>query len=162
MGVYSVDKIVSEARRLAREYRVATGKTLPITTEIAINDAIRLLGLTPSDRGEQGFDATMRYRGEDLRVQIKGRVIFDEKRTGYRLGQVKTEQPWDAILLVIMNGEFETDEIYLANRAEILDATEKGKNKRGALSVARFKAIGELLWSAANGLEDDGYWTNIG
>lgn len=162
MGVYSIDKIVSEARRLAREYRQATGKTLPITTEIAINDAIRLLGLTPSDRGEQGFDATMSYRGKDIRVQIKGRVIFDEKRTGYRLGQVKTGQPWDAILLVIMNEEFESNEIYLADRADILDVIEQGKNKRGALSIARFKAIGELLWTAANGLEDDGFWTNAG
>jgi len=34
------------------------------------------------------------------------------------------------------------------------------RSRRGPLSVARFKAIGRLVWSRANGLEDDGYWEN--
>lgn len=162
MGVYSVDKLVAEARRLAREYRDATGKTLPITAEIAISDAIRILKLTPAKKGEHGFDATMSYRDDILKVQIKGRVIFDESKSGYRLGQLKVEQPWDAILLVIMNSEFEPDEIYLAYRDEMMEVLEKSKNKKGSMTVARFKVISELVWSAANGLEDGGYWTNVG
>ncbi|MFQ5661249.1 MAG: hypothetical protein ACE5GZ_12560 [Gammaproteobacteria bacterium] len=162
MGIYSVDKLVAEARRLAREYREATGKTLPITAEIAINDAIRLLTLTPAGRDDRGFDATMLYRGDTLRVQIKGRVIFNERKSGYRLGQLKLEQSWQATLLVLMNSEFEPDEIYLAHRDAILNVLDKSKSRRGAISVARFKAIGELVWSEANGLEDDGYWTNVG
>ncbi len=162
MGIYSVDKLVSEARRLACEYREATGKTLPITAEIAINDAIRVLGLTPPGKDERGFDVMMSYRGETLRAQIKGRVIFDERRSGYRLGQLRAEQRWDVILLVIMNAVFEPEEIYLAYRDDITDVLEKSKNKRGAISVARFKIIGELIWTALNGIEDEGFWTNVG
>ena len=162
MGLYSVDKLVAEARRLAREYREATGKTLPITAEIAVNDAIRLLGLTAAPANEYGFDATMNYRDESLRVQIKGRVIFNEKKSGYRLGQLKKEQPWDAIILVIMTAEFEADEIYLTYRDQIMEYQNESKSKKGSISVARFKIIGELLWSHANGLEDEGYWTNVG
>ena len=40
MGVYQIDKLRGEARRLAAEYRRATGKTLAISGEIAISDAI--------------------------------------------------------------------------------------------------------------------------
>lgn len=160
MGIYSVEKLMTEARRLAREYREATGKTLPITAEIAVNDAIRLLGMEPAPSGEQGYDATLVYHNETLRVQIKGRVIFDEKSSGYRIGQLKTQQPWDAILLVIMNREFEPDEILLARREDVLESVEKRQNKKGAMSVARFRNISELIWTAANGFEDAGYWSN--
>ncbi len=153
MGIYSVDKIVAEARRVAREYREATGKTLPITAEIAVNDAIRLLGLNPANPGEQGFDATMSYRDETLKAQIKGRVIFNEKRGGHRLGQLKVTQKWDVILLVIMDSEFEPNEIYLAYREDIEDVLNKGNNKRGAISLTQFKLIGELVWSEVNGIE---------
>ena len=54
MSVYSVDKLIAEARRLAKEYREVTGKTLPITGEIAINDAIRLLEMEASASNESG------------------------------------------------------------------------------------------------------------
>ena len=79
---------------------------------------------------------------------------------GHRLGQLKLEQQWDAIALVIMDADFETDEIYLAEREAITESINNSKNKRGSISVARFKIIGELLWSAENGIENDGYWSN--
>ena len=97
MSVYSVDKLITEARRLAREYREATGKTLPITGEIAINDAIRILGMNESAEDEAGVDAVLHRENKELRLQIKGRAIFDSRRSGYRLGQIKLEQNWDAI-----------------------------------------------------------------
>lgn len=162
MSIYSVDKLVAEARRIAVEYREATGKTLPITAEIAINDAIRLLKLTPAKKGEQGYDARMSYRGETIQVQIKGRIIFDDKQSGHRLGQLKVEQPWDAIILVIMNAQFESVEIYLATRDEILAVLDTSKSKKGSMTVSKFKKLGELVWTQENGLEDDGYWTNAG
>ena len=161
-NVYSVDKLISEARRIAREYRQATGKVLPLTAEIAVNDAIRLLGLKAAPKDETGFDAFMDYQGDLLKVQIKGRAIFNEKRSGYRLGQLKLEQDWQAILLVLMDAELETEEIYLAYREDITDVLEGKQNKRGSISVARFKIIGELIWSVDNGLEDGGCWTNAG
>ena len=46
-----------------------------------------------------------------------------------------------------------------AARDDILEATEgkqSGKrNKRGAMSVAKFRIIGRLAWTRENGLEDD-------
>ena len=57
MGVYRVDKLMSEARKLAAEYRKATGRTLAISGEIAINDAVVQLGLEPAPRDAEGYDA---------------------------------------------------------------------------------------------------------
>ncbi len=160
MSVYAVDKLITQARRLAKEYRQVTGKTLPVTGEIAINDAIRLLGMAAASELNCGFDAVLEYQQQRLRVQIKGRAIVNSKRSGHRLGQLKLEQDWDAIVLVIMDVDYETSEIYLAERETIMEAINESKNKRGSISIARFKIIGDLLWSAENGIENDGYWNN--
>ena len=161
MGIYSVDKLIEEARRIAREYRETTGKTLPLTAEIAINDAVRLLQLTPAEKGVTGYDAILNFADEQVKVLIKGRAVFKDDQRGYRLGQLNPEQEWQGILLVLMNADYEPDEIYYATRDDLKDVLDKERNKRGTMSIARFKAIGMLLWSQANGLEDDGYWSNI-
>ena len=58
MTVYSVDKLISEARRLAADYRRATGKTMPgVSIEIAQNDAARLLDLELANDPQLGYDA---------------------------------------------------------------------------------------------------------
>tara|TARA_R110002072_G_scaffold157176_1_gene307755 strand:+ start:9404 stop:9883 length:480 start_codon:yes stop_codon:yes gene_type:complete len=157
MGIYSVNKLIAETRRIAKEYRLATGKTLPVTPEIAINDAISILELTANDENKPGYDAIYNIGEERLKVQIKGRVIFNEKRQGHRLGQIKIEQVWDAILLVIMNADFMPDEIYMAKRDDIMDVLEDKikNNKKGAMTIAQFKLISELLWTEQNGLEQD-------
>jgi hypothetical protein len=155
MGVYSVDKLIAETRRIAKEYRLATGKILPVTPEIAINDAISILELTPNDEKNTGYDAIYDKDGEQLKVQIKGRAIFDDKKGGYRIGQVKIEQEWDAIILVVMNADFFPEEIYIARRDVILDEIEEKKknNKKGAMTLAKFKLISELLWTEQYGFE---------
>jgi len=164
MNVYSIDKLMAEARRLAADYRRATGKTLPITGEIAIHDAIRFLNLEPAQEGTAGYDAVRREGGKVRRFQVKGRTIFDDAKSGHRLGQLKAEQAWDAVLLVLMDEHYEATEIYEADREEIMevlrDAGESRRANRGAMSVARFKVIGRLAWSREHGLEDDGYWDN--
>ena len=98
MGVYSVDKLITEARRLAKEYRDATGKTLPIIGEIAINDAIRLLKMEASASNESGYDAVFLYKEERLHVQIKDRAVVNPKKAGHRLGELKLDQNWQAII----------------------------------------------------------------
>ena len=106
----------------------------------------------------------METNDQSLRVQIKGRAIFNEKRQGYRLGQIKLEQEWDAIILVIMDAEFMPMEIYMASRDDImneLERKESANSRKGAMTVAKFKVIGNLLWTAEDGLED-GIWTNQG
>ncbi|NKB37091.1 MAG: hypothetical protein GKR93_07935 [Gammaproteobacteria bacterium] len=147
MSVYSVDKLIGEARRLAREYRLATGKNLPISGEIAVNDAIRLLEMRSADIDSPGFDAWLEKDDKQLRVQIKGRAIINNRKSGHRLGQLKIEQNWDAIVLVVMDENYESVEIYLASRDDIERTISESNSKRGSLSVSKFKNIGELLWS---------------
>lgn len=164
MSLYSVDKLISEARRIAAEYRRTTGKPLGISAEIAQHDACTLLELEPHEDAI-GYDAVGLVGERKGRCyQIKGRAIFDEKKGGQRLGQIKIEQDWDRILLVLMDEEFETTEIYEASRTEILndidESMSSNRSKRGAMSVARFKRIAHLVWSADQGLINDEVWDN--
>lgn len=162
--MYQVDKLMGEARRLAREYRLAMGKPLPgISAELAVHDACRLLDLEAVQAGTGGHDAVGRGRLEGKRIQIKGRAIFDEGKSGQRIGQLKTEQAWDSVVLVLMDEGYEPYEIYEAERDDLLEAVDKtssNRGKRGAVSVARFKAIARLVWTRENGVEDDGVWDN--
>jgi len=165
VGIYSVDKLISEARRLAAEFRRTTGKPLPgVSGEIAEHDAARLLGLELCDDRSGGYDAIGQGSREGKRVQIKGRVIFDEDKSGQRVGQLKLEQDWDSVVLVIMDENYEPCEIYEADRAEILDAMEEAgksaRKKRGAMTVARFKIISRLVWTREEGVIEDEVWDN--
>lgn len=164
MSLYSVDKLISEARRIAAEYRRTTGKPLGISAEIAQHDACTFLELNP-DEEAIGYDAIgLAGEREGQRFQIKGRAIFDEKKGGQRVGQIKIEQDWDRILLVLMDEEFETTEIYEASRDDILkdidESVSSNRSKRGAMSVARFKRIAHLVWSHDQGLINDELWDN--
>ncbi len=162
MSLYAADKLIAQARILAAEYRRTMGKPLPgISNEIAEFDAIKLLQLQPKPEGEGGYDATDPARG-DKRIQIKSRTIFDESKSGQRLGQLKLDKEWDSVVLVLMDEDYEPYEIYEAERGDILeflDKTSSSRAKRGAMSVARFKIIGRLAWTRENGLEPE-VWDN--
>lgn len=162
MSLYAADKLISQARQLAAEYRRAMGKPLPgISNEIAVHDAIRLLELEPADPQAGGFDAVDPAR-DGWRIQIKSRAIFDESKGGQRLGQIKAEQPWDSLVLVLMDENYEPFEIYEAERDEVMEyLNDSSRSKRGAMSIARFKIISELVWSAENGRESE-VWDNQG
>lgn len=165
MSVYSVDKLISEARRLAADYRRITGKPLAgVSGEIAQHDAARLLNLEICDPVVGGYDAIGHGNREGKRIQIKGRAIFDEGKSGQRIGQLKIEQEWDSILLVIMDENLEPYEIYEAEREDIItaleDAPSSKRNKRGAMSVAKFKNISRLVWTLENGVAEDEVWDN--
>jgi len=157
MTVYSTDKLVSEARKLAAEFRRSTGKALGISGEIAEFDAARLLNLELLKDKPGGYDAVGKGKREGLRVQIKGRAIFNDKST-QRIGQLKTNQDWDTLVLVIMDEDYEPVEIYEADRESVENALEESKSSRknrGAMSLAKFKHVGKLAWSQDKGLIDD-------
>jgi hypothetical protein len=164
VGLYQVDKLMGEARRLAREYRLAMGKPLAgISAELAVHDAIRLMDLEAAPKGVGGYDAVGRGKREGKRIQIKGRAIFDETKGGQRIGQLKTEQEWDSVMLVLMDENYEPVEIYEAERDDVLEAADKTSNnrsKRGAVSVAKFKIIARLVWTREKGVEGDEMWDN--
>lgn len=150
MGVYSVDKLIAEARRIAAEYRRATGKSLGgVSGEIAENDAARLLDLEVCKEKTGGYDAVGRGAREGRRIQIKGRALFEESK-GQRIGQLKLDQEWDSVMLVLMDDDFEPIEIYEAERQTIIDAMAEqssSRKKRGAMSVAKFRHIAQRVWS---------------
>ncbi len=151
MSVYDVDKLMLEARKLAAQYRVATGKPLGISSEIAVHDVIRLMNLKPVEASHAGYDAVGTGPREGRRIQIKGRTVSDDPKNNQRIGQVKVDQDWDSVMLVLMNDLYEPLEIYEAQRDNILEAvanTSTKRRNRGALSVAKFKHIAQLVWSA--------------
>ena len=162
MSLYAADKLIAQARVLAAEYRRTMGKPLPgISNEIAEHDAVKLLQLQPRPEGESGYDAIDPARG-DKRIQIKSRTIFDESKSGQRLGQLKLDKEWDSVVLVLMDENYEPYEIYEAERDEILDfidSSSSSRAKRGAMSVSRFKIIGRLAWTRENGMEPE-VWDN--
>jgi hypothetical protein len=150
MAVYDVDKLMQEARKLAATYRRATGQTLGISNEIATHDVIRLMKLVPAEPGAGGYDAIGTGERAGRYIQIKGRTIFNEKKSGQRVGQIKLEQDWDSVMLILMNEDYEAQAIFEAQREAIVAATEEGSEKRakrGAMSVAKFKAIAQQVWS---------------
>lgn len=158
---YAAEKLIAQARQLAAEYRRTMGKPLPgISNEIAEHDAVRLLGLEAKAGNEVGWDAVDPHSGN--RIQIKSRTIFDESKSGQRIGQLKLNQDWDAVVLVLMDENYEPYEIYQALRDDLLDyvdASSSGRAKRGAMSVARFKIIGELVWDSIDGAQRE-VWDN--
>lgn len=158
---YAVDKLISQARKLAADYWRATGKPLPgISAEIAENDAARLLDLELAADKTGGFDAVGRGRREGRRIQIKCRTIFDESKSGHRIGQLKLDKDWDSVVLVLMDDSYEPTEIYEAGRDVLVDAIDEDagskRSKRGPLSIAKFKVIGSLVWTREEGAIEAG------
>jgi len=164
MPVYAVDKLISQARRLAAEYRQTTGRPLPgISVEIAHYDAAYHLDLELCPGQQTGIDAIGKGNREAKRIQIKGRAIFDNQKSGQRIGQLRLDQGWDSVVLVLLDEEFNAFEIYEAERANLEEAIKGNKSnrsKRGALSVAKFKVLGRLVWTKDDGKLDGDVWTN--
>lgn len=146
----AVLKILAEAKQLAQQYRTLTGKPLGITGEVAEYEAARLLGVELTPARQAGYDAVERRDGREVRLQIKGRCILDWKKPGQRIGSIDISKEFDAVLLVLLDADFEAAAIYEAARADVLAALaapgSKSRNERGALSVSKFKSIGTARW----------------
>ena len=156
MSLYSYDKLIEETRKLAAEFRRTTGTMLPVSGEIARHDVSRHLDLELNQDQSAGFDAIGRNEREGLRIQIKSRVVGDSVKPGHRIGQLNTDGDWDLVILSLMNDEFEPLEMYQASREEIIEAAQDAntqRKKRGALSVAKFKIIGKLVWTKELGVD---------
>ncbi|MCU7940180.1 MAG: hypothetical protein KZQ64_02695 [gamma proteobacterium symbiont of Bathyaustriella thionipta] len=152
-NAYSVDVLMQQARQLTANYRRATGKTLAgVSGEISVYDATRLLHLAAVP-DQIGYDAIGTEQSGDLhhdKIQIKGRTIFSDSKNAHRIGQLKMEQDWDSVVLVLLNDDYEPFEIYEIDRATLTDNVidkQSKKAKKGAMTVARFKKIATLAWS---------------
>jgi len=148
MSIYSIDTLIEETRRLAAEFRRSTGTMLPVSGEIARYDACLHLQLTASKDRNTSFDAIGTGDREGLKIQIKSRVIGDAVKSGHRIGQLNMESDWDRIVLSLMDNDFEPLEMYELSREKIesMHSPDKKQTKRGVISVAKFKAMGDLVW----------------
>jgi hypothetical protein len=143
-------EILAEAKKLAQRYRVLTGKPLGITGEVAEYEAARILGVELTPARQAGYDATQIRDCQTFRLQIKGRCIPEGSKPGQRIGSIDIRKEFDAVLLVILDGNFEATAIYEAPRAAVITALtapgSKSRNERGALGISKFKSIGVILW----------------
>ena len=154
MSLYAIDKLIEETRRLAAEFRATTGTMLPVSGEIARYDVAQLLGLELLDSTQHGGDAIGSGEFEGLRVQVKGRVLGDAAQpSGQRIGQINIDGDWDVVALSIMDEAYAPREIYLVSREALETAMRSGgkRNRRGAITVAKFMIIGELVWMQETG-----------
>jgi hypothetical protein len=140
--------LLHEAKRLALEYRQLTGKPLGITGEVAEYEAARLLGIDLTPARHAGYDAVR--PGDGRRYQIKGRCILSTSKPGQRLGAIDITKEFDAVLLVLLDENFNATAIFEAERVAVIDALSKpgsrARNERNAMSVSLFKRIGRAVW----------------
>jgi hypothetical protein len=144
-------EILREAKQLARRYHQLTGKPLGVTGEVAEYEAHRILGVELAEARNAGYDATEHdSAGCTRKLQIKGRCLLPGCRPGQRVGSIDVKKDFDAVLLVLLDENFEATAIYEAPRAEVLAALAApgslARNERGALAVSKFKTIGKLRW----------------
>src|SRR6266536_1871394 len=132
-----VMELLGEAKALAREYYSLTGKPLGVTGEVAEYEAARILGVELTAARQAGYDAIERIDGVTKKLQIKGRCLQENCKPGQRLGSIRTEHDWDAVLMVLLDYEFNATDIYEAQRAQVEAALmapgSKARNVRGAL-----------------------------
>lgn len=145
-----VGEIISKARVLARRYYDLTGKPLGITGEVGEYEAARLLGLKLTKAREAGFDAIEENTGRTL--QIKARLVQSGKKLGkQRLSRIGITKPWDAILLVVMDNDFNVVSIFEADREPVVAAIKapgsKARNERHSLSASKFISLAKQVWT---------------
>ena len=143
-------KILKDAKQLARRYRGLTGKPLGITGEVAEYEAARILYVQLTPARNAGYDAIEKVNGRTRRLQIKGRCLLPNCKPGQRIGSIDVKKEWDAVLLVLLDENFDATEIHEANRQAVLAALaapgSKARNERGALGVNKFMVIGKRRW----------------
>lgn len=148
MSLYDVAKLMTEARRLAADYYKATGQTLPLTNEIARFDAQRLLDLAPVQEEMAGVDAIGLGARDGKKIQIKGRVQFRDSKAKQRIGQLALDGKWESVVLVLLDENYNPTELVEVQRSAIETALHGiAHNKRGAMTVGKFKTLGEVVWA---------------
>jgi hypothetical protein len=148
-------KLLGKAKKVAQEYRGLTGKPLGITGEVAEYEAARLLGVTLSPARQSGYDA-IETRGRRVRkLQIKGWCLLAGGKRSQMLGSIRVEKEFDAVLLVLLDENFDAVAIYEAERQAVINALAApgsiARNERGAMAVSKFKSIGNLRWPKPKG-----------
>jgi hypothetical protein len=82
-----------------------------VTGEVAEYEAARLLGLELAAVRNPGYDAIRETMDGSQRLQIKGRCILPDSKPGQRVGGIKLDREWDAVLLVLLDENYDATAI---------------------------------------------------
>ena len=67
------------------------------------------------------------------------------------MGAIDLRQPFDVVLLVLLDADFNAFAMYEASRAQVESALtlpgSKARNERGALAMRQFMAMARLRWA---------------
>lgn len=144
-SMYNIGLLMEQTRLVAADYRNSTGQALPVTAELACFDAIDKLALRKLN-GENGIDAENDDGSE--KYLIKGRVIFKGGKARQKLGQLSLDRGWQYLLMVVYDDHYQVTDIYKVDRKVIEnEIKDSQKDKRGSMTVAKYKAIGQQVWS---------------
>lgn len=66
-----------------------------------------------------GYEAVVCLNDKSYRVQIQGRASFNNTHGGHRCGQFRMEQEWNAIILVIMDEDYEIRQNILCRKTVV-------------------------------------------
>lgn len=143
--------LLNEAKNVALRYYKLTNKPLGVTGEIAEYEAATLLGLSLCPARQAGYDAIEILDGKEQKIQIKGRYMPDPKKVSARIGAIDLSKPFDSVLLVLLDENYDAFVMYEASRDEVVAALEapgsRARNERNQLGIAKFKAISTCRWS---------------
>jgi hypothetical protein len=144
----AIAPLIEEARRVAVEFYRLTGKPLGITGEVGEFEAARLLNLSLLTARSKDFDAIC---PAGRRVQIKARMVSPNAQIGgQRVGRIKKTAVFDAVMLVLLDLEYQPWSIWESSHADVMAALNKpgskSRNERGALGVAAFTRLGREIW----------------
>jgi len=141
--------LLAGAKQLAKDYRRLTGKPLGVTGEVAEYEAASLLGLDLAVARQAGYDAVERVDDHEVRVQIKGRCVTGSTKSR-RVPSINRAHDWDVVMLVLLDEGLNAITIYEAERSAVEKALDvpgsKARNKRGALSISKFRSIARQRW----------------
>ena len=148
----SQEAILADVKRLAVEYYEATGRPLGVTGEVAEFEAATKLKLELAGTRTAGYDATRESEGRLEKVQVKGRRLAGAGSLYRgRVSKIDLTKPFDSVVLVLLNENYEAMEIWEAPRdkveSRLSDPGSKSRNDRGSLGISQFKSIAERVWA---------------
>ncbi|MEX5666016.1 hypothetical protein ABFV57_14255 [Pseudomonas neuropathica] len=146
-----VYQILRDTKVLARRYYQLTRKPLGVTGEIAEYEAARHLNVELELARQAGYDATEVRDGLTVRIQIKGRYFTSPRMRSGRVGSIDLRQPFDTVLLVLLDADYNAFQIFEADRSAVeallTRPGSKARNERGSVGISQFKAISRLRWA---------------
>jgi hypothetical protein len=140
-------ELLGQVKVLAKEYYELTGKPLGVTGEVGEFEAARLLGVRLRGPRHPGHDALRLSQNGQCHLSIKSVRLPPSREASWRIGAIDLGAQWDAVLLVLLDLDFEPWEIWEADR-EALTAL-LGSRSRTDPGVREFKKIGRCVWPRA-------------